>query len=176
MADEFADIHSVWLELCGKNSRYKGFGALMRALAMHYSYVHYQKPMTAFLDTFCGSLDELGLDADNLRTRLDLIMEALFEEVGKVSFRIAEGKPINLGLLDCMLNAGLLLTQNEHQLPSPKELGKKLKKVRESLLKDQSVRKCLLKDPEKPIDAFTDDTSGKISTMVRMAAVDKYLG
>ena len=175
MADEFADIHSVWLELCGKNSRYKGFGALMRALAMHYSYVHYQKPMTAFLDTFCGSLDELGLDADNLRTRLDLIMEALFEEVGKVSFRIAEGKPINLGLLDCMLNAGLLLTQNEHQLPSPKELGKKLKKVRESLLKDQSVRKCLLKDPEKPIDAFTDDTSGKISTMVRMAAVDKYL-
>jgi hypothetical protein len=160
--DELAENHSQWLEVFGKNSRYKGFGALVRGVAMHTSYKLFTKKMSPFLDTFCSSLDVLQLDAKNLQERLSLIFSALAEEIGKSSFR--NGKTVNAGLCDCMLHAGLLLTADASNFPESEELGTKLKQVKAKLLADPAV-----------VNAITNDTSGRSSVMTRMEAVEKII-
>src|ERR1019366_6617008 len=75
MLDDFSDLHQQWLSLFGKNNRYKGMAAILRAMAMHHTYQTYTKPLSQFLDSFCDKLDQYIPDPDGLEERLNLIME-----------------------------------------------------------------------------------------------------
>jgi hypothetical protein len=162
--DSFAETHRQWGLLFGKNSRYKGFGALIRALAMHYSFNEYQKPMSQFVDKWCSGLKTAGIDEQALLTRLDHIMYAMVEAFEKTAFRLEESKPINSGLLDCMIHAGLILTPNSSDLPDLEELSTKLKGIREQLLSNSKFR-----------DSVTKDTSTREPVQYRLQAVEDLI-
>jgi Protein of unknown function DUF262 len=166
MLDRFTETNEWWSGLFGRNTRYKGLQALLRALAMHNDYLLYTKPMYQFLDRFCDKLFiDVCHDKDikKLEIRLNLLFKLLYSNIGKLSFRLAEKKPVNLGLLDTVVHGGLLLLEKEKEI-SYDELGVKLKEMRESLLKLPKV-----------VSSLTLDTSGRDSVQTRMSSIEDLI-
>lgn len=161
--EQVAKENLNWIGLFGKNYRYKGLAALLRSVAMYMDHETYQKPVDTFLDTFCWQ--KMGPDSQTtekesgeLITKLDFVFESLTAGIGKMAFRTSERKQVNLPLLDCLVLIGLkLLDTGTVNTRSPEEFGKVLATARHKLLAKFEV-----------FEAITKDTSGKLSTDVRM--------
>lgn len=171
MLDTFADNNEIFGGLFGKNNRFQGLEALTRAVAMHVTHREYQKPVTRYLDGFCDDLvrgafnDDERMDCPLLQARLDRIIDAINETIGRSAFRLAESKPINLGLLDCMIHCGLTVLEG-NDLISIKVLGQIINDVREKLLADGPTGPAWL--------SMTHDTSGKAACSTRMKLTEQY--
>lgn len=152
--DDFTETRPYWIEVFGKNFRYRGLQAALRALAMHDRYEDYQKPINKFMNDFCT--DRLGeFDADEVLLQYEKIVEALCETTGTMSFRVVGGRGVNLGLIDCMIHAGLSILEGKWDVET-EVLGEKLSKIREVLVSEHKER-------------FKGDTSHPDSVMTRMS-------
>lgn len=181
MLDEFAEGHQYWLSLFGKNNRYKGLSAILRAMAMHVTYKEYQKPVAQFMDSFCSQLsnDQFVIDVgydnlDALKEDMDLLVEALYEGMGKDAFRIAPGFPINLGVIDAMIHAGLTILENSDKSVDPEWLAVELKAIHEQLTKhEQADVRDLEENQTVSRRPFSLDTSGRGSVLRRMELAEE---
>jgi flagellar motor switch/type III secretory pathway protein FliN len=171
--EDFTENNSVWLSIFGGNMHYKGLGSMLRAVAMHYCYQEYQKPVAKFLDTFCNeaeklcndgtiSVNTLQLNLQKLMLGMDLVHNDQGQKKRQI-FRMTEKSQINLGLVDCMIHAGLKIIENNSEI-EPKELAKKLEAVKKHLLETSST-----------YAALTSNTSSNENVNTRLAAVDKFL-
>ena len=177
--EDFSEYHEVWKSLFGANIRFKGFSALLRALAMHYSYKEYTKGVAKFMDGFCESVEPLIADqtivVPDLQQNLHRAMtclNAVFEEqqskARKQIFRVTEASQVNLGLVDVLIHASLNLIEN---IPSAsnEEITAILKTVRE--------RFCAPHTEERTnpyLVMITQDTSGTENINNRMSHVDSW--
>lgn len=159
--------NNEFIAIFGKNTRFKGLHVLLRSLAMHFMYNDYQKPLEQFLDHFCNFLVEENIDMTEKIDQLSYIIKALYQNpnLGKKSFRQASGKPVNLGLIDCMFHGGLLLLKKNPKL-TVKELGLELEKLYVNIVS---------KDNGAMLIALGMDTSGKDSVLSRMSLVEELL-
>jgi len=182
--EEINSNNEIWKTLFGLvnrriDTRKRGLNSLLRAVAMHYDYESYTKGMAAFEDSFLAHSKhskeiEVENDMQIFIRKLDLIFKALNDfsdeldldhnfkkKKKKLVFRVTQKSQVNLGLVDCLVHAGLIV--QEQGTPQIKVLAKLLKQVRTSLLTD----------PES-LKAITCDTSGRISVITRMKAAEKY--
>jgi hypothetical protein len=167
MLDEMAEENTLWIDIFSKNTRFKGLHALIRAVAMHTNYMNYQKPLEQFLDKFCEDLPtSFGLDeytkVEALKEDLEAIFLAMFKhpELNKNTFKLNEKSSINLGLVDCLVHAGLVILANNSPIGTI-ELGDCLSKIRKKLI-DKKFQDQIV------YDALTTDTSGKEHVIIRM--------
>lgn len=169
--DQLADHNNEWIALYGKNNRNKGLQILLRTLAMHYTYQAYQKPLEQFLDRFCNALmktpgEIYGQPEALVIKRLNLIIKALYQhpKLGKSSFRLDVGKPVNLGVLDFMIHSAFMLLDHDKKLENHiDKLGTKLHNIKTQALEDQYTMQV----------ACCADTSGRENTLIRLSLVEE---
>lgn len=156
--DDLTETNQLWQTLFGPNIRYRGLQAALRATAMHLNYNAYQKPINKFMNSFCA--DILGtIDGEDLKMKFELVIEGLYKALGGTAFRLTRG--VNLGLIDCMLHAGLSLVEAKWDIEA-EILGDILKQIRESLIKEYDY-------------CFKGDTSRAESVMTRLKATDELV-
>jgi len=158
--DDFTESTQLWIELFGKNFRYRGLQAALRGLAMHMGYRDYKKPINQYMTTFCQE-KLAGVDGAEVKLKFELVTQALYLGVGPLAFRVAEGRGVNLGLIDCMIHAGLSIVEAKWDVDA-EVLGDLLKQIRDTLLREQST-------------CFSADTSSVESVMTRMQATDDLI-
>lgn len=171
--EDFTENNQTWLSIFGGNMHYKGLGSILRAVAMHYCYQEYQKPVAKFLDTFCNEAEKLCNDGtisvNNLQLNLQKLMQGMdlvHNDQGQKKrqiFRMTEKSQINLGLVDCLIHAGLKIVENDPEI-EPKELAKKLESIKKNLLENNAT-----------YTALTSNTSSNENVNTRLAAVDKLV-
>lgn len=179
MLDEMAENNKIWASIFSVNTRFKGLHALVRAVAMHVRYKEYKKPMEQFLDMFCDQLSDTNLPVDQLKADLEFLFLALCKhpKLNKTAFRVrkhdAKQDPktkemkealssLNLGMVDCLIHAGLTLIHESNHTIKQDELGKKLYTIKEKLSYGFDE-----------LDQLTNDTSGNENVINRMNAADK---
>lgn len=169
--EEIAEYHEMFVAMFGRNDRYGGLQALLRAVAMHSDYENYTKGMDGFLNNYCASFERIK-DAElrKLKKRIDIILNALYEGCGTQAFRFEStaGKrnnSVNLGLVDCMFHAGFLFLDSEiDDLNDVEAFGDLMAKVRTKILNDQSTSYAL-----------KNDTSGRQNVIDRMSFTGKLV-
>ena len=167
LIEDISETHSWWTSvLYGPNTRYKGTQSLLRAVALHMEYQKYSKPMSKFLDSYCYRLvHKKTKSPKDLETNLDLILNALHDGIGRPAFRISDekNKPVNLGLLDVMMHAALLILERKPDV-SARAFQKLLVNAREYALNTEAIS-----------TTFAINTSGRDSVMNRMRVIEEYV-
>jgi hypothetical protein len=174
--NQIAEHNQQFITVYGKNNRFKGQHVLLRALAMHDNYKEYQKPLESFLDLFCDKLQDLhGALASksisekytkDILNKFNLIIKALYQHdnLNKSSFRLTASKPVNTGLIDCMIHAGLMLLETNPDL-TVEELSSKLAQVHANITTDNYAMTISL----------TTDTSGRDNVLSRMSLTEEFV-
>ena len=78
---------------------------------------------------------------------------------------MAEGKPVNYGLLDTMIHSGLYLLEKKPDVGQVPLVGEILREVRTRLISDDYAMQAL----------SGGDTSGKESVTVRMERAEEFI-
>jgi Protein of unknown function DUF262 len=165
MLDDFTETNQYWIGLFGKNTRYKGLHSLLRAVALHYNYTSYGRPVTQFLDRFCNKLFlEQVQEPNRLQQHLHTIMMVLYHSVGKDAFRLEVKKPVNSGLVDVLVHAGLTILEKNQNI-SAADLTIQLASIKNVMLANEELR---------PL--FSGDNSMRESVIQRLSAVDNLVG
>lgn len=162
-----SDESKLWHGLYGRNNRrYAGLEVMVRAVAMHYGYEYYEKPMESYLNWFCQHLDDYKIDPEVLTRRIHKMLMALFIADQKKIFKVqsATSSVINKSLVDCIFHAGLLLIEKHGESIDNATLSAKIVEVRNRLLANPETH-----------TALTKTTSDKGPVLKRMAAVQQIL-
>ena len=167
--EDISTDNVYWNEVYARNKdkRFKGMAVLLRAVAMHANWRDYQKPMTKFVVGFLKELDVNPdiVDADKMYSNISRILFAI-QHTGRSLFRIEESSQTNSGLVDCMINAGLIALETEPNCSGP-TLNTWLNQTYTELIGDPSVTDTLKLN--------TSDNENVIYRMTRSTEIIKQV-
>lgn len=147
--EEFSMEHKIWEDIFGKDEEnFRGLAALLKAVAMHYTWKEFVKPVPKFLDNFCRdiktNIENGTLDPEEIYLNLDRIMKGI-QDFGKDVLKLKGKKSLNSGLIDAAIHVGLTAIERDPAIKN-EQIGALIQMVHQKLLADLHAVDCLSHD------------------------------